>query len=117
MDNYDYEYLMHYGIKGMKWGVRRFQNKDGSLTPAGKKKISKMYKKESEKVTDELHKRSTQMFVTAYNKAAQDMNDGLVDESGPYYEMFSKSKRVNTEKIILSVLDMKMIIAKCSIKN
>lgn len=38
MENYDYEYLMHYGIKGMKWGVRRYQNKDGSLTPAGKKK-------------------------------------------------------------------------------
>lgn len=30
--------LTHYGIKGMKWGVRRFQNKDGSLTPAGKRR-------------------------------------------------------------------------------
>ena len=30
--------LTHWGIKGMKWGVRRFQNKDGSLTPAGKKR-------------------------------------------------------------------------------
>lgn len=30
--------LYHHGVKGMKWGVRRYQNKDGSLTPAGKKK-------------------------------------------------------------------------------
>ena len=30
--------LTHHGIKGMKWGVRRFQNKDGSLTPAGKRR-------------------------------------------------------------------------------
>jgi hypothetical protein len=30
--------LLHWGIKGQKWGIRRFQNKDGSLTPAGKKK-------------------------------------------------------------------------------
>lgn len=30
--------LYHWGIKGQKWGVRRYQNKDGSLTPAGKKR-------------------------------------------------------------------------------
>lgn len=30
----------HFGIKGMKWGRRRYQNKDGSLTPAGKKRYS-----------------------------------------------------------------------------
>ena len=30
--------LSHWGIKGMKWGQRRYQNKDGSLTPAGKKR-------------------------------------------------------------------------------
>ena len=30
--------LKHYGIKGMKWGVRRFQNKDGSLTADGRKR-------------------------------------------------------------------------------
>ena len=30
--------LKHYGIKGMKWGVRRFQNADGSLTADGRKR-------------------------------------------------------------------------------
>ena len=33
--------LYHHGIKGQKWGVRRYQNKDGSLTPKGKKRAIK----------------------------------------------------------------------------
>lgn len=34
--------LYHHGIKGMRWGIRRYQNKDGSLTAAGKKRRAKL---------------------------------------------------------------------------
>ena len=34
--------LYHHGIRGQKWGVRRFQNADGSLTSLGKKRAKKM---------------------------------------------------------------------------
>lgn len=40
--------LMHHGIIGMKWGVRRFQNKDGSLTYAGKKRALSMQEQYTE---------------------------------------------------------------------
>lgn len=33
--------LQHHGTRGMKWGIRRYQNKDGSLTPAGKRRYAK----------------------------------------------------------------------------
>ena len=36
--------LMHYGVLGMKWGRRRYQNADGSLTPAGQKRQQKLEK-------------------------------------------------------------------------
>lgn len=52
--------LYHWGIKGMKWGVRRYQNKDGSLTPAGKKRYDDS---EGEKATP------------AKRKSAKDMTD------------------------------------------
>lgn len=46
MDNNE---LIHSGIKGMRWGVRRYQNKDGTLTAAGKKR----YKVEMDKLKAE----------------------------------------------------------------
>lgn len=39
--NYSTE-LYHHGVKGMKWGVRRYQNADGSLTDAGKRRARRV---------------------------------------------------------------------------
>ena len=50
MWNYIYtDEFYHHGIKGQKWGVRRFQNEDGSLTPAGQKRQAREQKKADKK--------------------------------------------------------------------
>ena len=46
------EVLVHHGTKGMKWGVRRYQNKDGSLTPAGKKRYDRDVRENNAKKKD-----------------------------------------------------------------
>lgn len=45
--------LKHHGILGMKWGVRRYQNKDGTLTSAGKKR----YDRDEQKIANKAKKK------------------------------------------------------------
>ena len=62
--------LYHFGIKGMRWGVRRYQNADGSLTSAGKKRLSKGHTSNEE--NDSSNKSSTKSSST---KTVKDMSD------------------------------------------
>ena len=53
-------YLAHHGILGMKWGIRRYQNPDGTLTSAGEKRYNKMESYRT-KLQDKAKNRSTKM--------------------------------------------------------
>ena len=64
-------FLAHHGILGQKWGVRRYQNEDGSLTKAGKKHYEKLDAKWAKKNTDKITKKTQKKIkkdLKAYNK-------------------------------------------------
>lgn len=57
----DPSYLIHSGIKGMKWGERRFQNEDGTLTEEGRKRYGVHSDKEEKKLNKLAAKYDKQM--------------------------------------------------------
>lgn len=68
------DYLYHHGIKGQRWGIRRFQNNDGSLTTAGRKRYgsSRSIQRELNKIDKELAFNvgdATKNVVMAYKKS------------------------------------------------
>ena len=63
---YDQE-LYHYGVKGMKWGIRRYQNKDGTLTSKGKKRYEKS--NDNSNNEDEIKNNKSRKILTKRNIA------------------------------------------------
>lgn len=75
------EYIQHHGILGQKWGVRRFQNEDGSLTSAGKHRAKSAarayYKAQMNKMSmkDSVTEHARKKHAAAYEKNMSNYNE------------------------------------------
>ena len=114
--------LYHDGVKGMRWGVRRYQNKDGSLTSAGKKrygtksnfekvqsaKRAATNKIKTQKAKDKANAR-TQAEIEKYQKKAskksnkkniQEQNENSIKDLTDA-ELIKRTNRLNAEKNLI----------------
>ena len=92
--------LYHHGIKGQKWGVRRFQNKDGSLTPAGRRRYDEPNdgRKTSASKTKESKKYKIPENKSLHRLKLEEkyMKNGMTREEAEQ----AAAKRIRTEKFV-----------------
>lgn len=96
------QYLAHHGIPGQKWGVRRYQNSDGTLTDAGRKRYNKSdasFKKRAAKVASEhvKTKRQQRQQNPAKHKRASQMTDAELNKRIERLQLEKKYKDLKND--------------------
>lgn len=101
----DSQYLQHYGILGQKWGMRRFQNPDGSLTEEGKKRYGqvnngrlntglKNLAKKINKSTDKIESRTAPIA-----QPKVEMTNEEIVKSGKASTVLENASRLSTQEL------------------
>lgn len=103
-------YLVHHGILGQRWGVRRYQNLDGTLTEEGKKRILN-------KINDNK-KESSEMYTRIFNKETlKELNDKGVTFKNDDEITIKKGTEINRVSTAHETLDDKRKYASITDKD
>ena len=84
-------FLSHHGILGQKWGIRRYQNPDGTLTRAGKRHIKQIEKKDAKWA----RKNYDRIYNSAYKKSRSELNDYIQNDLSRRIRMNNADGRVS----------------------
>ena len=96
MDYLEIRELYHHGIKGQKWGIRRYQNPDGTLTEAGKKRVDELSKSTSaiDIIDAETMRRDPErkLYAKNYTKFEKQAINALENDCEHIIKQLSKEK-------------------------
>lgn len=99
------EALKHYGVLGMKWGVRRYQNKDGTYTQKGLQRLEKKAKKKEYKRGKKagehgyLFKSARTSTGKSYNKAVEEFGKQIANDK-KYKQLSKKAFEAEKKKLL-----------------
>jgi hypothetical protein len=86
------DHLEHHGILGMRWGIRRYQNPDGTRTEAGKRRLEKKDAKWARRNYDKIYKK-------AYKQSSKEMNAFVKNDLNQRYRDQIRAGRVGQKYI------------------
>ena len=111
-------YLIHYGIEGQKWGVRRFQNEDGTYTQEG---LERRYTKEGYKSLKKDYRKSMREATKEYKKVVKESGKNkLLNSKADQYDAIDKVDKYASNKakeLFDKYKDMKIYKAKLKGKD
>ncbi len=92
------QYLYHYGVKGMRWGVRRYQRADGTLTPAGRKRLVKEQQKVMAKDLEQTIEKANKNVTTEFDDGKDGYSAYIYRTSKAMKEIDKKLNKAYTER-------------------
>lgn len=95
-NDFNSNYLMHHGILGQKWGIRRYQNEDGSLTDAGRRRLLKETSKLVRTNTVEGKNAALKKLKESYT---EEQMRSLVDLKSKYEKLNAKEHKRYTKEV------------------
>ena len=106
MINYEEEYLAHHGTKGQRWGVRRFQNSDGSLTAAGKLRYS--VDNAGRSISKKVDPKSAAKLKKRHIKEDDKLERLKIKEAAKNEKLEKKKSHISNKEYVKTISDEKL---------